>query len=661
MCWRSARKCGGDRLYLSCSRLGILPCPPLSASYLLKRKWAYSRRASFSAALHHASAAHVCHHRAPLFDQWTTHFSCFTKSWQGQSQSRSLWIFMSDIVKAFPRQWRASLLDDLSGTTRVRGGSLAALGDILSSDVVCVWLSGSSTVTVTQGIPEGGCLGPLLYPLSPDSLMRQLSEENCGYGIGVRMPDVWISHKWRGDGQPVGPLVAAARAGLRGECPLPPASELAKWPDLEASAARALDLEAPLRLAALFHADDPVFLGSSRGALNQTCEVMREWGRRRKTSSHVGGKSAVMVTPTGSEPLAHTACVSLHQCTSTGATDIRYSSIHRWLGILWPANLDFRPALLASINCADAAFRPLANLVRARAIPLHLAVLLFEAKLDAVMMHGRWLHINEESSRTLDCAYERWAKELLGGDPWRNGAVARSELGWKTSGFARTVQAVALRRARFARLPASDFYASVAAQAGGDAPQSWLHRSAATMATWGLPDFATWPANTKGLTAYKLHITELLVAAAVGPWHSQAATHRAEFRYTNFQTRPSSHLAKLQDSQLSWRVLCAIRGWSRCRAGYAELRHKNQQRSAARHQNCIFCGEITRSGYRHTFGSCPRWHDARSKLTEVHPELSGTIVRIVLGCGVEDPMFPAAVVFADEVDRAASSFWTLNK
>ena len=148
-------------------------------------------------------------------------------------------------------------------------------------------------VVVAQGILEGGCLGPLLYPLTPNSLMMELQAAGCGFGLGVVMPQAWLDYVWRGDGSPVDHWVESARSGLRGVVALPPKEALAAKPDLEASCARALDLEAPMRIAVIFHADDPVFLNCSRGATLSTLAVLESWGTRDTARLHTGaGKSA---------------------------------------------------------------------------------------------------------------------------------------------------------------------------------------------------------------------------------------------------------------------------------------------------------------------------------------------------------------------------------
>jgi hypothetical protein len=57
--------------------------------------------------------------------------------------------------------------------------------------------------------------------------------------------------------------------GLTGCGPLPAAAELEASSCLEASALRALDKLASIRVVAVLHADDPVFLDSTRGGLQQ--------------------------------------------------------------------------------------------------------------------------------------------------------------------------------------------------------------------------------------------------------------------------------------------------------------------------------------------------------------------------------------------------------
>ena len=67
----------------------------------------------------------------------------------------------------------------------------------------------------------------------------------------------------------------------------------------------------------------------------------------------------------------------------------------------------------------------------------------------------------------MDGYFERWAKDLLGADAWRNAAVATCEVGWSLTGAARGVREVALRRARLWLLPLDDPYRGIPMRFGG--------------------------------------------------------------------------------------------------------------------------------------------------------------------------------------------------
>ena len=89
----------------------------------------------------------------------------------------------------------------------------------------------------------------------------------------------------------------------------------------------------------------------------------------------------------------------------------------------------------------------------AHAVPLPIALVLFEAMVDSILEHGRWLFaVQAGSQAAYDDALAEWSRELLGGDPCRNEAAAMGELEWALSGFARGIRSVAARRARLWRL-----------------------------------------------------------------------------------------------------------------------------------------------------------------------------------------------------------------
>ena len=62
--------------------------------------------------------------------------------------------------------------------------------------------------------------------------------------------------------------------GIPAKGALPPASMLALHPDVEASAARAVDLEADVRVPCVFQEDEPVFLCSASSALQEVLAMV---------------------------------------------------------------------------------------------------------------------------------------------------------------------------------------------------------------------------------------------------------------------------------------------------------------------------------------------------------------------------------------------------
>ena len=84
------------------------------------------------------------------------------------------------------------------------------------------------------------------------------------------------------------------------------------------------------------------------------------------------------------------------------------------------------------------------------------------------------------------------------------------------------------------------------------------------------------------------------------------------------------------------------------------------RRSAAQHQDCVFCGSCVKRGLTHVFGRCPHWDSHRLAFLGVVPDPPSdawVITTAILGCPVSSPAFSEAVLFADAVDAAASRFW----
>ena len=206
---------------------------------------------------------------------------------------RAVWLVMGDFMQAFPRLWRELLLQMIHKDIGIGHGMLELLASILEFDEVQIWLGGVSSVLVKQGVPEGGVVGPLCYNILPNSLVRRLEAKSLGLGIVTSMPGAWHAHNWQGLGDPCDALVNHLRERLRAGGALPSAGILCNSPILEASAAQALDLEASKRVPCMFHADDPIFLSSTRGGLQRILDEVALWSKECGARFHVGPNKTV--------------------------------------------------------------------------------------------------------------------------------------------------------------------------------------------------------------------------------------------------------------------------------------------------------------------------------------------------------------------------------
>ena len=272
-------------------------------------------------------------------------------------------------------------------------------------------------------------------------LVRQLNRKSLGVGIGVIVPQAWSGHRWEGSGRLDNSLVDCLRSRLRGGGSLPPVQLLASWPDLESAALRAMDLEAPERLPCLFHADDPLFVGSSQGALSEMLEVVEEWCASCGAAFHVSAKKTVLMSN-----LQVTPSVAW---VAYGGILLIYVTEHRWLGPIWEADLRFAKFLRQRLALGSSMVAQLAGLTCMGAIPWLAVCTLFWSKVDSILDMGRWLFIMVPNAQEIiDESYVRWSRVLLGADWWRNPGACTSELGISLSGFARVVYAVAIKRAK---------------------------------------------------------------------------------------------------------------------------------------------------------------------------------------------------------------------
>ena len=526
-------------------------------------------------------------------------------------QNRCFYAVMGDFEKAFPSVWREDVLSLAAECPGVSGGVLHLLGDILDLDMVSVLLSGSSVVPVRQGLPEGGVLGPILYTLLPDSLAKVLLGHSCGLALSPKVPAAWANHSWSGQGTPqanwTDRIVTALQTGAR----LPSSSELLHRPDLEASAARALDILSAHKLAILLHADDPVILASSWGELARTLLIIERWTPLHGACFHVGPSKTVLfrvgghgeICPILFRPKPRSSPVRLCLCASE----------HKWLGWLWSTDGGATESLHARLRAASSQLCVLAGLCIEAALPLPFAAALFESKVDGTLRVGRWLFAvmapNAESE--LNTVQDKWARTLLGVPPWKPAHLASWELGWQLSGFARAVLDVASRRARIQSWPRQDWYRQMFCEASRS-PASWAARSSKLLQDWGIRDFSEGNMSL-GLRAYKSYVTDALRDACLEKTRKALIPSTAPCINNAFPSRmPRLTLQNIVRRPASWNTLLATRAISRLRLDLLVLGCRADKPSRAREVQCVCCERLTVAPLAHTLLRCAAWSSFRS-------------------------------------------------
>ena len=202
------------------------------------------------------------------------------------------------------------------------------------------------------------------------------------------------------------------------------------------------------------------------------------WAHAHKAAFNVGPEKTVALLPAGDmDPGLVFPLIGAAPCP------IQAKTRHKWLGIVWPANLDFASALESSLQRGNQLVSDIVSLLDSGGLPLCFALALFDAKVEGSVRFGRWLLATAPGALDrYDTAYNRWACALLHSPPWRSAAIAHMELGWGLCGRHRALLDVAGRRARLWMLPKGDMYGEVFIKSHA-VPLSWARRNCWTSMT----------------------------------------------------------------------------------------------------------------------------------------------------------------------------------
>ena len=107
---------------------------------------------------------------------------------RGMDQRKTAKIIFADISKAFDKVWHGGLLDKVH-RLGIRGNLLRWLKDYLADRFQRVVLKGSTSswLKIIAGVPQGSIMGPLLFMIFVDDIIRNLDCMACLFADDVNL------------------------------------------------------------------------------------------------------------------------------------------------------------------------------------------------------------------------------------------------------------------------------------------------------------------------------------------------------------------------------------------------------------------------------------------------------------------------------------------
>ena len=559
-------------------------------------------------------------------------------------------------MHAFPRCWRAGLISETHISAGMRDGALSLLGSIMEKDRWRITFSGDSLVSTSEGIPEGSKYGPACFNLLPNILVKELLGARCGISFSAKVPHAWADHVWTGRGFPESSTVQDILCRLQHDKSLPGIELMRKDCNLEASCARALDLHADLRVPVLFHADDPVFLASSRGEANRVLALVSSWDQRFKVTLHLSDKKTVALTlPFSSASSALHSSPLRYDSSGQGLpSPISWASSQKWLGLLWNDVGDFGPHARKCCGSCHSSVQALCSLVSGRRIPLVMACLIFDLKIEPALKFGRWLWgVHEDSLAVLTESYNSWARMLLGSSRRRSAEVCRGELGWEFCAPARVALEVAAARHALWLQNGESLAGLCFAQAHLLQSNNWAKASLQLLEKWSVLDWPVWASCRRAHPTYQLYVRETVQYSSTLAWKAAVAKHTLPLCYLALCDAPSSQLRAAFKLNMAWASLLGQRDLLLLRCGFIRLGHIDHRPSRAAILRCIFCDRRYSSIHSHVVCRCSHFETCRCPCM---PCDSLSILNVQPGA----PLFEQVVVLASCICSEARQFWRLH-
>ena len=571
--------------------------------------------------------------------------------------NRTLFVVFADFVHAFPRAWRDLLLVEARETAGIRDGALALLAAIMKQDAWRVALSGTSVVTLTEGIPEGSKYGPQCFCLLPNTLVKKLREEKCGIATCGWVPDAWAAHVWSGSGTPDQAAAESIAQCIRLGHPIPSARSLRECPNCEATCARALDLLQADRVPVLLHADDPVFVASSRGEATRTLQVIASWAIDVKVELHLGSSKTVVqiLHPPGYCNRAVARPLLFPRRPPLFPAPLEEVKVHKWLGLRWAASGEWMPHAVPLIAQCSYMVDILCSLTKSKRIPLAVAAILFELKIEASLRFGRWIWgLDAEACAALTLSYERWSRQLVGAGTWRNAAVCYSEIGWSLGALATVTVDVAAVRALLWQQGDATLAGRMFLSGHQSAASNWCKRSLENLSSQGILDWPLWVLAGKPRECYKRYVRGILARAERTRLEAAVATHRFPIAYGELVSQPCTMLKEALALRSPWKTLIGHRALIMLRCGYVALGHVGGHQSQAKVQACVFCQRRYSNVVFHVVCSCGCFAALRQECLALGADFSSLRV---LATPICHDAHHKVVQLAEDICARAQNFW----
>ena len=477
---------------------------------------------------------------------------------------------MGDLVGAFPKTWRSLVIVLAAVAAGVQGTELVLLREFLRFTAVEISYSGSSVVETSGGLPEGGMLGPLCYPLVPAMLSKLLQDNDCGIGVDVASSTLYSS---------CGKDILSAG---------------------DASFLERVNNTATSKVPILLVADDQIIPEVSIERLQRAASLASGWALHTGQQYHVSTPEKTSILLIGHDSML-AKYTSAPVCL--GGAQVPGTLVKKWVGILWDNQLSFDPFLHDRVRLAKFIFKSLAGLAADRLVPLSEVRSAMVCKLESAIFFGSmFLFMSSGAGKVMDELQLSFERVLLGAPSWLPDVQVRAAGGWLMAWSDRLLYDALSFRAELWCCEASMLVREVWSAAQSYPGNTFAFKTRKCLQDLELPEIyehAGWyqymRTGRSPLHDYKMFLKSRLEDRSVQSWKAKLVVSRSCPTYLLCQHYPCSASGRMLDAdwlEYTW----AADSWERLRLSLGVA-------SKVLVGPCVLCGSRA-YGHAHILASC---------------------------------------------------------